>query len=242
MYRSAEFQTESISKTDSVFFMPQSVTNRKIFAVGDIHGCSGKLETLLSRLPIDPERDVLVFLGDYINRGPESQQVIRLLLDVKQKVRNAVFLLGNHEHGLLEYGRTGDPDLLRTLRPLGVEATLESYGKSPVRAMRGLSFLQKDHRVFLKQLLPYFRLGDYLFIHAGIIPGEALDTCSLDRLLTVRDTFISYQGPLDEVVVFGHTPFETPFIGRRKIGIDTGAVYGNLLTAVELPRLRFYHA
>jgi serine/threonine protein phosphatase 1 len=222
--------------------MQQLYRNRKIFAVGDIHGCFRKLETLLDRLPIDPERDVLVFLGDYIDRGPESRQVISLLLDVKQKVRNAIFLLGNHEHGLLEYGRGGDPDLLRTLRPLGIEATLESYGKSPVRAIRGLSFLPSAHREFLEQLQPYSKLDGYLFIHAGVIPGEELDTCSLDRLLTVRDTFISYEGALDAVVVFGHTPFEMPFIGHRKIGIDTGAVYGNFLTAVELPRLRFYHA
>lgn len=222
--------------------MQQSTAYRKIFAVGDIHGCSRKLEILLSRLPIDPERDVLVFLGDYINRGLESRHVISLLLDVKQKVRNTVFLIGNHEHGLLEYARTGDPDLLRILRPMGVEATLESYGNSPIRTMRDLSFLPEDHRVFLKQLRPYFKLNSYLFIHAGIIPGEKLDTCSLDRLLTVRDMFINYQGALDDVVVFGHTPFETPFISRQKIGIDTGASYGNVLTAVELPRLRFYHA
>lgn len=222
--------------------MPQPSTSRKIFAVGDIHGCSEKLEALLSRLPIDPTRDTLIFLGDYINRGRDSRHVIRILLDVKRKVRHAVFLLGNHEHDLLEYARTGDPELLRTLRPLGIEATLESYGKSPLRAMRGLSFLPDHHASFLKQLLPFFRLDGYLFTHAGVIPGEDLDSCSLDRLLTVRHTFLRHEGPLDAVVVFGHTPFESPFIAEGKIGIDTGAVYGNLLTAVELPRLRFYHA
>lgn len=215
---------------------------RKIFAVGDIHGCSRKLDTLLTRLPVDFERDILVFLGDYLNRGPESQQVIQRLIDVKQKAPDTIFLLGNHEHSLLEYARTGDPDLLRTLRPMGVEATIASYGNSPMRSMRDLSFLPKAHRVFLEQLRTSFKLDPYLFIHAGIIPGEDLNSCSLDRLLTVRETFIRYQGALDAVVVFGHTPFETPFLSRRKIGIDTGAVYGNLLTAVELPRLRFYHA
>ena len=222
--------------------MQQPVLHHKVFAVGDIHGCFQKLERLMNRLPVDPEKDFLIFLGDYLNRGPESQQVIRLLIEVKRKVRNAVFLMGNHEHGLLEYARTGDPEHLRTIRPLGLEATLKSYQNSPVRSMRDLSFLPADHRNFIEHLVPYYRLGDYLFIHAGVIPGENLDHCSLDRLLMVRDTFLSYGGPLDATVVFGHTPFETPFVTENKIGIDTGAVYGNLLTAVELPRLRFYHA
>lgn len=215
---------------------------RKIFAIGDIHGCARKLDMLLGRIPIDFGRDLLVFLGDYINRGPESREVIRLLLDLGRRAPNVVFLLGNHEHGLLEYARTGDPDVLRTLRPLGVEATLVSYGGSSIRSMRDLSFLPGDHRNFLERLLPYYRVGDYLFIHAGIVPGEDLETCPLDRLLTVRDPFLRYQGGLEATVVFGHTPFETPFIAPRKIGIDTGAVYGNLLTAVELPSLRFHHA
>jgi serine/threonine protein phosphatase 1 len=214
----------------------------KIFAVGDIHGCARKLETLLTRLPLDPQRDFLIFMGDYINRGPESQQVLRLLLDVREKVRNAVFLLGNHEHGLLEYARTGDPDQLRTLRPMGIEATLQSYDNKPIRTTRDLSFMPNTHRRFLERLLPYFKLGKYLFIHAGIIPGEPLDGCSLDRLLTVREPFLQDDGILDSTVVFGHTPFETPFLAPQKIGIDTGAAYGNCLTAVELPRLHFYHA
>lgn len=216
--------------------------DHRIFALGDIHGCMGKLEILLTRLPIDPERDTLVFLGDYINRGPESKQVIGFLCEVKERVRNTVFLMGNHEYQLLEYARTGDPESLRLLRPMGIEATLESYGNKEVRTLTDLSFLPDTHRELLEQMLPYYRLGSYLFIHAGIIPGEDLDSCPLDRLLTVRDIFLTYRGNLDATVVFGHTPFETPFVSHRKIGIDTGAVYGNLLTAVELPRLRFCHA
>lgn len=134
--------------------MQQASGDRKIFVVGDIHECAGKLETLLSRLTVDPARDFIVFLGDYLNRGPDSGRVIRLLLDVKRKVRNAVFLLGNHEHGLLEYARTGDPELLSDLRPLGVEATLSSYGNSPNRSLRDLSFMPDDHRDFMARLRP----------------------------------------------------------------------------------------
>ena len=101
-----------------------------------------------------------------------------------------------------------------------------------------------EHILFLKTLRPYFRLDGppYLFIHAGQYPGEDLDRCPLDRLLTVRERFLQYEGPSEVVTVFGHTPFETPFVTPDKIGIDTGAAYGNLLTAVELPAMRFYHA
>jgi len=222
--------------------MHQFCPQPRIFAVGDIHGCCQKLKVLLDRLPLDPAKDFLIFLGDYLNRGPDSRQVLSLLLEVRRKVRNVVFLLGNHEYGLLEYARSGDPDDLRTLRPLGVEATLKSYADSPVRTIRGLAFLPDEHKFFLQRLVPYYRLDKYLFIHAGVIPGEDLDSCPLDRLLTVRDTFLNCREPLDDIVIFGHTPFETPFVTHDKIGIDTGAVYGNLLTAVELPRLCFYHA
>lgn len=222
--------------------MQEPYLQSRIFAVGDIHGCYRKLTVLIERLPFNPAEDFLVFLGDYINRGPESRQVIDFLLELKEKVRNIIFLMGNHEHGLLEYARSGHPDDLRTLRPLGVEATLDSYGNNSMRSMRNLDFLPDHHKTFLGRLERCRRLGKYLFIHAGIIPGEDVRACSLDRLLTVRDTFLSCPGRTDEIVVFGHTPFETPFVTRDKIGIDTGAVYGNLLTAVELPRLRFYHA
>lgn len=214
----------------------------KIFAIGDIHGCSRKLAALLKMLPFDPHLDLLVFLGDYIDRGPESKEVIDLLLDLRQQVDNVVFLMGNHEHAMLEYARTGDPDDLRLLRPLGVEETLKSYGIGQMRQLHELSFLPEDHRVFLESLLLFFRAGGYLFTHAGIVPGEDIRTCSPDRLLTVRNTFLEYAGTLEDTVVFGHTPFLTPFVARDKIGIDTGAVYGNLLTAVELPANRFYHA
>jgi serine/threonine protein phosphatase 1 len=219
-----------------------SKNNNRIFAIGDIHGCHKKLETLFDRLPIDPERDFLIFMGDYINRGPKSREVISYLLDVRRNMPNTVFLLGNHEYELLEYARTGDPENLRILRPMGVEETLRSYGESSMRSLRDLSFMPDAHKDFLYKLQPYFRLDHYLFVHAGIVPGESPENCPLDRLLTVREVFLKDTEPLGATIVFGHTPFETPFVAPDKIGIDTGAVYGNLLTAVELPSMRFYHA
>ncbi len=220
----------------------QSIPKYKIFAVGDIHGCHRKLTSLMGRLPLDAGKDFLIFLGDYINRGPASREVIEYLLEVRGKVQNAVFLLGNHEHTLLEYSRTANVDHLRTLRSIGVEDTLNSYSNSPVRSLADMSFLPAEHIHFLETLRPYFRLDGHLFIHAGTIPGEEIDHCQLDRLLTVRERFLQDEGASNEVTVFGHTPFETPFVTPGKIGIDTGAAYGNMLTAVELPAMRFYHA
>ena len=200
------------------------------------------MTALLDMLPFDPHRDLLVFLGDYIDRGPDSREVMDTLLDLKQRLDNVVFLMGNHEHAVIRYAQTGDPEDLRLLRPLGVEETLKSYGDKQVRQLRELSFLPENHRSFLGGLPLFFRAGGYLFTHAGVIPGEDIETCSPDRLLTVRGIFLEYTGGFEETVVFGHTPFLTPFVTRDRIGIDTGAAHGNLLTAVELPARRFYHA
>lgn len=215
---------------------------RKIFAVGDIHGCFQKLRTLMGRLPIDPDEDLLVFIGDYINRGAQSKDVIEYLLETRSRIRDTVFLLGNHEHALLQFCSTGDLEYLKIGRAMGVESTLESYSGSAVNSLCDLSFLPPGHREFMEDLLPWYEEEGYLFIHAGVIPGEDYRESRLDRLLSVRNVFLESAPADDSVIVFGHTPFSTPLVTRGKIGIDTGAVYGNMLTAVELPRLRFYHA
>ena len=216
--------------------------HRKIFAVGDIHGCYDRLTTLMKRIGDDPERDLLIFLGDYINRGPRSREVLAYLVELKRNRPNTVFLKGNHEHALLEYVRTGDVELLRLLRMMGIEETLKSYDDSPVKSLSNLSFLPEEHKRFLENLEPWFEADGYLFVHAGVAPGESVELCSIETLVGIRDAFLTCSQTLKSRIVFGHTPFETPLVTPDKIGIDTGAVYGNLLTAVELPRLRFHHA
>ncbi|MBU1053225.1 MAG: serine/threonine protein phosphatase [Proteobacteria bacterium] len=214
----------------------------KIFAVGDIHGCYEKLVTLMNRLPFDLHSDTLIFLGDFINRGSQSREVIEYLLDLKKKCKNIVFLKGNHEHALLQYAQTKDQEYLRLLRSMDVEPTLKSYFDAKFQSLSDLGFLPPAHLDFLNGLLTYYKTDDYLFIHAGVIPGENPDECSLDRLLSVRDTFLKGERQTEQTVVFGHTTFEMPFVAPGMIGIDTGAVYGNMLTAVLLPELRFFHA
>ena len=105
-----------------------------------------------------------------------------------------------------------------------------------------LSFLPAAHRDFLFSLLPFYETDDYVFVHAGINPDLPLSGQSLADLCEIREPFLRGRLHLGKTVVFGHTPFATPYVAAGKIGIDTGAVYGNLLTAVQLPARRFYHA
>lgn len=224
--------------------MEEPLFSGKIFAVGDIHGCLAKLENLMKRLPFNPENDLIVFLGDYINRGPETRKVMDFLLGIEKASDHAVFLLGNHEHSLLEYSKKPDPDDLRTLRLMGIENTLECYGEKDARSLRDLLFMPENHRRFIRNLKPFFRTGDYVFVHAGIAPGLELENTRLDALLNSRPHKMDMKDTIykKQTIVFGHTPFETPFMTDNLIGIDTGAVYGNMLTAVELPEIIFYHA
>ncbi len=222
--------------------MDKSVDHGKIFAVGDIHGCHEKLINLMNRLPYDRHADMLIFMGDYINRGPQSREVIDYLLELKRQCKKVIFLKGNHEHVLLQYARTKDQEYLWLLRSMDVEPTLKSYSNADFQTLSDLSFLPATHRDFMDGLLPYYRTEDYLFIHAGVIPGEDPDKCPLDRLLTVRNTFLECGQEQGVTVVFGHTPFEMPFVASGRIGIDTGAAHGNMLTAVMLPDLTFFHA
>lgn len=228
------------------------MSQRKIFAIGDIHGCAQQLTILLERLPYDPERDTLIFLGDYINRGPDTKAVLDILLELKKNCVDIHFLKGNHEQELLEYVASGHVDSLRALREMGIEATVESYG-ARVHSLTGLGCFPVEHREFLHSLKFFHLQDDYLFIHSDI--NKELLSCPIkeseDRvrryvmetgLLSSRRLAKEQTTGIDTRIVFGHIPFASPLVLKDRICIDTGAVYGNMLTAVELPTLRFFHA
>jgi len=230
----------------------ESVSPRKIFAIGDIHGCATQLSSLLGRIPYDRKRDTLIFLGDYINRGPDTRGVLDILLDLKASCADIHFLKGNHEQELLEYSASGHMDSLRALRGMGVEATVESYG-SRVNSLTGLVCFPLEHREFLHSLKFFHLQDDYLFIHADI--DNELLRCPMKEsegrmqryiletgLLSSRRLAQEQTTGIDTFVVFGHIPFASPLFLADRLGIDTGAVYGNMLTAVELPDFRFFHA
>ena len=214
----------------------------RIFAIGDIHGCYDKLRTLMQRIPYDPQQDTLVFLGDYIDRGARSREVLDYLCRLRRENRKVIMLIGNHEHLMLQYHRTGDPALLPFLRHLGIDATLDSYGANNPKSLQEMDFLPAEHRELLELLLPYWETEKYIFVHAGLEPNLPLDQHDLSILCETRSTFLTTEHDYGKLVIFGHTPFDMPFVTPTRIGIDTGAVYGNLLTALELPALVFHHA
>ena len=214
----------------------------KIFAIGDIHGCYDKLQELMERLPYRPGRDRLVFLGDYIDRGSDSAHVLDYMCRLKKENPDLIALIGNHEHLFLEYARTNDPALLPYLRKMGLDATVSSYEQEGGFNARPLSFLPPEHLDFLSSLLPYWETEEYIFVHAGLEPGVPLEKTDINILCEVRDAFIASDHDFGKKVIFGHTPFSLPLVTPTKICIDTGAAYGNMLTAIQLPDETFFHA
>jgi len=208
----------------------------KTFVVGDIHGCLHLLNRLLDAIPWRPGQDRLVFVGDYIDRGPRSKGVIDRILGLIRKDPGVSCLLGNHEAMLLDYLEGIDPELYLANRGM---TTLRDYrGEMPTG--RG-PLIPPEHMAFYRSLRPYMELEGYYVVHAGFRPGIAVEGQSLDDMLWIREPFISSDYNFGKKVIFGHTPFARPLREVTKIGIDTGAVFGNRLTCIELPEERFYH-
>jgi len=205
----------------------------RVFAVGDVHGCREELVRLLEALPLD-EHDRLVFLGDYVDRGPDSAGVVSALLELATARPSTTFLRGNHEDMLLDYlrphPRYGDAFLMN-----GGRATAASYGAGE-GAMALAESLPPAHLDFLHRTELMYRSPGVVCVHAGIRPGVPLEQQVAEDLLWIREEFLRAPHGLDATVVFGHTPHRdvvTHLAG--KLGIDTGCVYGGALTAVELP-------
>ena len=210
---------------------------KKIFAIGDIHGCDDQLRALMEIIPVDFSRDVLVFIGDYIDRGPNSIAVVDYLVDLQKRVPGVVFLKGNHEDMLEKY-LDGTDRFTYLLN--GGQKTLDSYLRQPVHS--DLYPIPPDHLRFFKSLRLYYETDAYIFVHAGLRPRVPLEAQETEDLLWIRDKFIYSKYDFGKRVIFGHTPLSKPLVEPNKIGIDTGAVYGNNLTCVQLPELEFFTA
>ncbi len=213
---------------------------RRVYAIGDIHGCAEKLRALHALIADDlalrpAAAPLLVHIGDYVDRGPDSAAVVSMLVEGSPIAGVPVVnLLGNHEHTMLE-ALAGDRAAGTDWLYQGGRPTLESYGADPdgrreawARAVPG------DHLAWLRGLTMWHREGGYLFVHAGIRPGVPLEEQAIEDLLRIRQPFLYTEQELGAVVVHGHTPVREVTVRRNRIGIDTGAVFGGRLSCVVL--------
>ena len=218
----------------------------RVYAVGDIHGRRDLLERLLGRIASHsggaPQKNHLIFLGDYVDRGPQSKAVIDLILRLDWPGWEIVALRGNHDQAVIDF--VEDPLTYRGWRGFGAAETLVSYGvKAPMfddeRAFAAArdEFVEKcpaEHMGFLRALKLSHDVGDYMFVHAGVRPGIALDQQSAADLMWIRDDFLFSNARLDKVIVHGHSPSERPVLRHNRIGVDTGAYATGCLTAAVL--------
>ena len=223
-------------------FVPDGV---RVYAIGDIHGCLHELEALLAKIVEDAasfegERSI-VFLGDYVDRGPDSKGVLDLLLAPAEGF-NCHYILGNHDQTLLDF--LDDPLVFRGWRDFGGRETLMSYGVTPPRfdnegayaqARDSLrSVIPQSHLDLLCSLQYSVTIGSYYFVHAGVRPGVALDRQAPEDQLWIRDEFLVSNVDYGAIVVHGHTPMEEPVKQSNRIGVDTGVYATGKLTAAIL--------
>lgn len=227
-----------------------STGGRLVYAVGDIHGRADLLSRLITTILADAagargsERPLLVFVGDYVDRGPGSREVLDMLIALRDRggVETA-FLRGNHDDSLLRF--LEEPGFGPVWQRMGGGATLTSYGVAPPpprapdadwEAARAAfeAALPAGHLAFLEATALTLTVGDYLFVHAGVRPGVPLERQTPQDLMWIRDEFLQAPRPSDKVVVYGHTPTSDAYSDGVRIGIDTGAYATGVLTALRL--------
>lgn len=219
---------------------------RQIWAVGDVHGCSDLLAKLLSYLKSVQREGALpiVFLGDYVDRGPDTRGVLDQLIAFRDEPGVAArFIRGNHDDMLLTFLR--DIRVGPNWHRYGGDTTLASYGvRAPalVTDVEAWAQTQADlaaalppaHLTFLEATVPSLVWKDYFLCHAGARPGRPLNKQAPEDLMWIREVFLRDAKPFERIVVHGHTPAPAPYADDRRIGVDTGAYATGTLTAVLL--------
>ncbi len=225
---------------------PRTADDLRIYAVGDVHGRADLLAQLLACIDADAAaypapRAIEVYVGDYIDRGPQSREVLDLLV-ARSRIRRLICLKGNHETYIPDFLR--NPAILDQWRLFGGLQTLVSYGVVPsinpdAQEQRELAAafggaLPEHHRQFLANLRPSFTSGDYFFAHAGVRPGVPLSQQHEQDLLWIREDFLLHEEGFGKIVIHGHTPVAEPDIRPNRINIDTGAYATGRLTCLVL--------
>lgn len=226
---------------------PSIPEGHRIYAVGDVHGRDDLLSELLDKVEADiavrsPARTAMVFLGDLIDRGPASADVVERMRNYRPEGVRTIFLMGNHEEVLLRIF-AGEDGLVEDWLRFGGAECMRSYGIDPdglkrlesgkaADTIRGS--IPADHIDFLQGFADTFRAGDYLFVHAGIRPGVPLDEQAQQDLHWIRQPFLEDGSESGTVVVHGHTIADEVEVLPNRIGIDTGAYYSGVLTAIGI--------
>ncbi len=235
--------------------------NMRIYAIGDVHGCLEEMNALLDLIqddltsnPIKKHR--IIFVGDFVDRGPDCKGVVERLIQLTAENKNITCLFGNHDEKLLHALKPMKEELFKKYFQYGGAETLLSYGfsetelgivqsgdYSPTLAKALAKSVKKrlpeSHIKFLESLPRQVSEGDYFFCHAGVNPNEPFNQQKDHDLIWMREPFLSWDKPLEKVVVHGHTKIDEPDIRVNRINIDTSCVFGEALTAVVLEGTEF---
>lgn len=239
---------KSLFRKEKIVAPPPSVPDGvRVYAIGDIHGCDDQFAKLLALIDADharrePMHQVIVLLGDLIDRGPDSAGVVERAMRLAQSGRDVRLIAGNHEE-LLLMSCVGDPKSLRIFARNGGRETALSYGISE-EAYDAAGFeelhqlldahVPAEHIEFLSGMEEIVVIGDYAFVHAGVRPGVPLADQRGEDLRWIRDRFLKHSEPFERFIIHGHTIAETVDEQANRIGIDTGAYLGGQLTAIAL--------
>jgi len=231
---------------DSAFTQPSLPEGRRLYCIGDIHGRLDLLEELHGMIRADATdyegSKAVIYLGDFIDRGAQSKQVLELLIEQPLDGFDTVCLLGNHEQSMLDF--LEHPQAAAAWLNFGGQVTLLSYGVGlgRVQMMQHVELLRDElevklppgHLEFLRSCRLMHTEGSYCFVHAGIKPGVALENQVPEDLMWIRDEFIRSRADHGRIVVHGHSITDEVEWQPNRIGIDTGAYYSGLLTALVL--------
>lgn len=221
----------------------------RVYAIGDIHGRKDLLLDLVARIDADDATrgdaaTQIIFLGDLVDRGPDSAGVIEVAMRLKAERGDQIrFLLGNHEEIFIEACRKREPKLLRFFLKIGGDATLQSYPITRAEYMdmgmdelveRLPTLVPEAHLAFLESFEDQIVIGDFAFVHAGIRPDVPLAEQKVSDLRWIREEFFGHKGDFEKVVIYGHTIYSEVEEQSNRIGIDTGAYATGQLTAIGL--------
>lgn len=221
------------------------------YVIGDIHGCYFTLLDLINKLSIE-KGDKLIFLGDYIDRGPHSKRVIDYIMSIEGP--DVITLMGNHERMCVDANR-GSGYWGQTWMNNGGGITVDSYDERTEEEKVRPSLLypelqdewraklprvSEEHIQWMESLPVFYEDDDFFYCHAGIDPDYSFDDQIEDDLLWIRNRFLKSENVWPKKIVFGHTPMQKVQIKENKIGVDTGACYGNMLSAICLDTMTVY--